>query len=85
MRREFNVLALLKGIERYIYVYDDDSRDALIDAFRDHAACPDLSLSWFDATVLTQKAREQAESDAKKGSEASASEIPTRSSRRFSA
>ena len=26
---------------------------------RDHAADPDLSLSWFDATVLTTKAREQ--------------------------
>lgn len=61
MRREFNVLALLKGNEQYIYVYDDDSRATLIDAFRDHAACPDLSLSWFDATVLTQKAREQAD------------------------
>jgi hypothetical protein len=57
--REFNVLALLKGRERYIFVYDDASRRRLLDALRDQAADPRLSLSWFDAAVLTQKAREQ--------------------------
>ncbi len=58
--REFNVLALIKGQERYIFVYDDDSRQPLIDTFRDQAADPQLSFSWFDAAVLTEKAREQA-------------------------
>jgi hypothetical protein len=56
---ELNVLALIKGAEHYIFVYDDDSRAELIDAFRDQAADPQLSLSWFDAMVLTNKAREQ--------------------------
>lgn len=60
MRREFNVLALIKGGERYVYVYDDGSRDALINAFRDQAADPGLSFSWLDAAVLTDKARDQA-------------------------
>lgn len=60
MRRELNVLALIKGEERYVFVYDDDSRQPLIDAFRDLAADPRLSLTWFDAAVLTEKAREQA-------------------------
>lgn len=60
MRREFNVLALVKGTERYVFVYDDDSRQALIDAFRDQAADPRLTFSWFDAAVMTDKAREQA-------------------------
>jgi hypothetical protein len=60
VRHELNVLALIKGGERYVYVYDDDSRSRLIDAFRDHAADPRLSLSWFDASVLTEKARAQA-------------------------
>jgi hypothetical protein len=58
--RELNVLALIKGTDRYVFVYDDDSRDALIEAFQDQAADPGLSLNWFDASVLTQKAREQA-------------------------
>lgn len=60
MGREFNVLALIKGEERYIYVYDDASRSPLLEAFRTQAADPNLSLNWFDAAVLTQKAREQA-------------------------
>lgn len=60
MANEFNVLAMIKGNERYVFVYDDASRDSLIDTFRDQAADPGLSLSWFDAAVLTEKAREQA-------------------------
>jgi hypothetical protein len=60
VRRELNVLALIKGDERYVFVYDDGSRSSLIDAFRDQAADPRLSLNWFDAAVLTEKAREQA-------------------------
>jgi len=59
VRDELNVLALLKGSERYVYVYDDSSRVSLIDAFRDDAADPHLSLSWLDVAVLTSKAREQ--------------------------
>jgi hypothetical protein len=63
VRREFNVLALIKGAERYVYIYDDVSRSDLLDAFRAHAASPELSLTWFDVAVLTRKAREQAGSD----------------------
>jgi hypothetical protein len=61
---ELNVLVLVKGSERYIYVYDDSSQASLLDVFRDQAADAGLSLSWFDATVLTQKAREQAHEQA---------------------
>lgn len=60
MHREVNILALIKGNERYVFVYDDESRTPLIDAFRDQAADPRLSFSWFDACLLTQKARDQA-------------------------
>jgi hypothetical protein len=57
--REFNILALVKGKERYVFVYDDASRHALLDVFRDQAADPRLSFNWFDAAVLTEKARSQ--------------------------
>jgi hypothetical protein len=60
VRRELNVLALIKGEERYVYIYDDASRPLLIDTFRDQAADPEVSFSWFDAAILTDKAREQA-------------------------
>jgi hypothetical protein len=59
MRQEYNVLALIKGEERYVYIYDDASRQTLLEAFHDQAADPALSLNWFDASVLTQKAHEQ--------------------------
>jgi hypothetical protein len=59
VRRELNVLALIKGEERYIYVYDDGSRQFLIDSLRDQAADPHLSFTWFDAAVLSDNAREQ--------------------------
>ena len=62
MAVEFNVIALIKGDERYVYVYDDESRAALLEAFQEQAAEEELSLNWFDAAVLTQKAQEQAAS-----------------------
>jgi hypothetical protein len=60
--RELNVLALFKGSERYIFVYDDDSRDELIDDIRDKAADPATPVNWFDAAVLTERVRNHQES-----------------------
>jgi hypothetical protein len=68
---EINVLALIKGVEHYVFVYDDKSRAQLIDAIRDQAADPTLSLSWFDAMVLTTKAREQAAQESAVGDQES--------------
>ncbi len=62
MAREVNVLALIKDHERYVYVYDDESRDVLLRFLREQAADVNLGLNWFDAAVLTQKAHEQAAS-----------------------
>src|SRR6516225_4203954 len=45
MRREYNVLALIKGNERYVFVYDDETHEALIDVLRDSAADPLLSFT----------------------------------------
>jgi hypothetical protein len=60
MRREFNVLALIKDEERYVYVYDDESRGVLLEFLQDQAADSTLALNWFDAAVLAKKAHEQA-------------------------
>ncbi len=57
MAQELNVLALIKGDERFIFVYDDDSRDALIEELRNKAADPAVALNWFDAAVLTERVR----------------------------
>ncbi|MFO0796163.1 MAG: hypothetical protein U0804_01735 [Gemmataceae bacterium] len=57
MPRELNVLALFKGDEKYLFVYDDESRDALVDDIRHQAADPAVAISWFDAAVLTERVR----------------------------
>jgi hypothetical protein len=57
--REFNVLALIKGNDRYVYVYDDQSRQPLLETLQGQAADPELSLNWFDVAVLSQKVQEQ--------------------------
>jgi hypothetical protein len=56
---ELNVLALVKGGERYVFVYDDASRPELLDAVRAAAADPRLSLSWHDAALLVDRAARQ--------------------------
>ena len=60
MTQELNVLALIKGSERFIFVYDDDSKAALVDDIRDKAADPAVALNWFDAAVLTERVRNPA-------------------------
>jgi hypothetical protein len=59
MSRELNVLALVKGGEYYVYVYDDASRPALDEQLAEQAADPRLGLSHFDVAVLARKADEQ--------------------------
>jgi hypothetical protein len=59
MPAELNVLALLKGRERYVFVYDDASHAQLLEVMSEQAADPRLSLTWFDATVLKSKVHEQ--------------------------
>jgi hypothetical protein len=56
--RDINVIALVKGEERYVFLYDDDSRDEALRAIARHAANPDLNFSWYDAAVLGQKVRQ---------------------------
>ena len=58
MRREMNILAMAKGQERYIFLYDDQSYDALIDLLDKFADDPNLNFSTADASLLSQKAHE---------------------------
>ncbi len=60
MTHELNVLALIKGDERFLFVYSDDSKDALIADIRDKAADPACALNWFDAAVLTERVKNPA-------------------------
>jgi len=57
MAAGINVIALVKETERYIFLYDDESPSALLQTFGRYAGDPELSFSWYDAAVLSQKVR----------------------------
>jgi hypothetical protein len=56
---DINVLALIKGKERYIFLYDDSQRAEALRSLGRHASNPELSFSWYDAAVLSQKIRQE--------------------------
>ncbi len=60
MSHDINVLALVKGNERYIFLYDDASRAEALRTLGRYASNPELSFSWYDAAVLSQKIRQSA-------------------------
>lgn len=67
MKRTSNVIALVKDGERYVFLYDDVSADALLRQFGRFASDDSLSFSWYDAAVLSQRVRRmRAESEAAK-------------------
>ena len=57
MQQDINVLALVKGKERYIFLYNDENRREVLRVLGRYASNPELSLTWYDAAVLSQKIR----------------------------
>jgi hypothetical protein len=58
--QDINVLALVKGAERYVFLYDDASRAETLRMLGRYASNPELSFTWYDAAVLSQKIRQEA-------------------------
>ena len=58
MSGDINVLALVKGEERYVFLYDDDNRSEALRILGRFASNPELSFTWYDAAVLSQKIRQ---------------------------
>lgn len=59
MSQDINVLALVKGKERYIFLYDDSKRAETLRTLGRYASNPKLSFTWYDAAVLSQKIRQE--------------------------
>ena len=55
-----NVLALVKGDERYVFLFDDASRAETIRTMGRFAKNPELSFTGYDSAVLSQKIRQEA-------------------------
>ncbi len=58
MHQEINVLALVKGEERYVFLYDDSNRIETLRTLGRYAANPELSFTWYDAAVMSKKIRD---------------------------
>lgn len=52
-----NVLAIVKPQEQYLFIYDDDSEQETVRVFGRFAADKELSFTWMDCAVLSQKLR----------------------------
>ena len=63
MTQDIHVLALVKGSERYIFLYDESRRAETLRVFGRYASNPDLSFTWYDAAVLSQKLRQEKPKD----------------------
>lgn len=61
MGQDINVLALVKGSERYVFLYDDSSRAETLRTLGRYASNPELSFTWYDAAVLSQKIRQESQ------------------------
>ena len=62
-QRGVNVLALIKGAERFVFLYDDESADQLLQTLGNYAADPEINFSWYDAATLSQRVRKLREGD----------------------
>ena len=57
MSNNNNVLALVKGEEKYIFLFNDENRKTTLRQLGRYASNPDLSFTWYDAAVMSQKVR----------------------------
>lgn len=81
---EINVLAMIKGEEQYVFLYNDANRIELLRTLGRYAADPQLSFNWYDAAVMSKKVRELAYEEMLAQSTAGLSGSQPDSCRRFS-
>ena len=53
-RKRYNRIVFMKGDERYEFRYTDDQRAVVMNKLGEYAANPELSLTWFDACIISQ-------------------------------
>lgn len=58
---KINAMTLIKGHERYVFLYDDSSVRAALQTLGRFASNPELSFTWYDAAVMSQEIRKRAE------------------------
>ncbi|MEM9365158.1 MAG: hypothetical protein AAGD07_04115 [Planctomycetota bacterium] len=64
MEKEVNVLALVKGDEKFIFLFDDENKDETLRQLARFASNPEIDFTWYDAAMLSNKIRETVITDA---------------------
>jgi hypothetical protein len=59
MPSDLNVLVCVKGTERYVWLYDDADVSSVMTTLGRFAADPELSFTWYDAAVCSQRVRQE--------------------------
>jgi len=59
VNQETKVIALVKGEERYVFLYNENKHQEVLRLLGRYASDPNLSFSWYDAAVLGQKIRQE--------------------------
>lgn len=54
-----NVLAMVKGEQRYVFIYTDENRKSIMGQMGKFAADPELDFSWYDAALCQRRVREE--------------------------
>lgn len=67
---DVNILGLRKESELYIFLYDNESRAEALRQLGRFADNPELSFNWYDAAVLSQRIRLEAQKVQKQAQEA---------------
>jgi hypothetical protein len=57
--QDVNVLALVKGDERFIFLYTDNNKSETLRTLGRFASDPNLNFTWYDAAVLSQQLRQR--------------------------
>ena len=60
--KDFHVLALVKGDHQFVYIFDEMGWDELVETLCQQAEDINLEFSWFDAALLSHRAKSQIES-----------------------
>jgi hypothetical protein len=61
VKNDVTILALVKGQERYVFLFDDAHRTEMLRTLGRFAANPELSFTWSDAVNLSEKVKQTAE------------------------
>lgn len=58
MNNDIHAIALPKGNERYVLMFSEQNRAEALRTLGRWASNPELSFSWYDAAILSQRIRE---------------------------